>query len=120
MKDIRLINIRYIEKNTEELPFKYKPDVPKLKLYGTIIDMEAEEESDKEGEDAILYLTQKQLNQIIGGKDIEIVSSGDETWHLKRPLKKEQIKQIGLVGIKSEFIGTVDDIKCYEVIEVEI
>jgi hypothetical protein len=115
MKEIRLINIKYIEQNTEELPFKYKPDVPKLKLHGSIIDMASEEE----GEDAILFLTQKQLNQIIGGKDIEIVLSDDDTWHLKHPLKKDQVKQIGLVGIKSEFIGTAGDIKCFEVLEVE-
>lgn len=112
MSEIHLLNIDYIEKNTEELPFKYKPDVPKLKLYGEILIPEKEEE-----EKGILFLTQKQLYQIIGGKGIEIVTDEDR-WYVKHPLSKEQIKQMGLVSVQTEFIGTFGDIKCYEVIEV--
>lgn len=130
MNEIHLTNIEYIEQNTEQLPFKYKPDVPKLKLYGNIVVMEdeevmMEEEDEKEkkkeeGEKGILFLTQKQLNQIVGGKGIEIVSDDDsDKWYLKHPLKKEQIKQIGLVDIQAVFIGTAGDTRCYEVMEVK-
>ncbi|GAB4200228.1 MAG: hypothetical protein Fur0023_03350 [Bacteroidia bacterium] len=114
MNEIHLINIDYIEQNTEELPFKYKPDVPKLKLYGEVLISETEEE-----EEAIVFLTQKQLNQIIGGKGIEIVSD-DDKWYVKHPLNKEQIKQIGLVDIEAELIGTTaDNVKCFEVLEIK-
>ncbi len=112
MHEIHLINIDYIEQNTEELPFKYKPDVPKLKMYGEILITETEEE-----EKGILFLTQKQLNQIIGGKGIDIMTDEDK-WYIRQPLTKEQIKQIGLVDINAELIGTVGNIKCYEVLEV--
>lgn len=119
MNEIHLTNIEYIEQNTEQLPFKYKPDVPKLKLHGHIIVMEDEEkEENKDGEKGILFLTQKQLNQIIGGKGIEIVSD-DDKWYLKYPLKKEQIKQIGLIDIQAIFIGMAGDKRCYEVMEVK-
>lgn len=114
MIEIHLINIDYIEQNTEELPFKYKPDVPKLKLYGEVLISETEDE-----EDAIVFLTQKQLNQIVGGKGIEIVSE-DDKWYVKHPLNKEQIKQIGLVDIEAELIGTTtDNVKCFEVMEIK-
>ncbi|RME19762.1 MAG: hypothetical protein D6799_00565 [Bacteroidetes bacterium] len=114
MKEIHLINIDYIEQNTEKLPFKYKPEVPKLKLYGEVLISETEEE-----EEAIVFLTQKQLNQIIGGKGIEIVSEEDK-WYVKHPLSKDQIKQIGLVDIEAELIGTTNNnLKCFEVVEIK-
>ncbi|MCX7728197.1 MAG: hypothetical protein N2203_01890 [Bacteroidia bacterium] len=114
MNEIHLINIDYIEQNTEQLPFQYKPDVPKLKLYGEILISETEEE-----EEGILFLTQKQFNQILGGKNIEILNE-DDKWYPKHPLNKDQIKQIGLVDIHAELIGTTsDNIKCFEVIEVK-
>ncbi|MCX8142847.1 MAG: hypothetical protein N3F62_01175 [Bacteroidia bacterium] len=114
MTEVHLIDIDYIEQNTEELPFKYKPDVPKLKLYGNLLIAETEEETK-----GVLFLTQKQLYQIVGGKGIEIVTDEDR-WYVKHPLNKEQIKQVGLVTINAEFIGTIgEDIKCYEVIEVQ-
>lgn len=113
MNEIHLINIEYIEQNTEELPFKYKPDVPKLKVHGKILISETEEE-----DDGILFLTQKQLNQIVGGKDIEIVTDEDR-WYIKHPLSKEQIKQIGLVDINAEFIGTAGNLKCFEALEIK-
>ncbi|GAB4448734.1 MAG: hypothetical protein OHK0036_04610 [Bacteroidia bacterium] len=112
MSEIHLINIEYIEQNTEVLPFKYKPDVPKLKVYGEILIPETEEE-----EEGILFLTQKQLHQIVGGKGIEIMNDEDR-WYVKHPLNKEQIKQIGLVEIQAELIGTEGDKKCFEVLEV--
>jgi len=114
MTEVHLIDIDYIEQNTEELPFKYKPDVPKLKLYGNLLIAETEEEIK-----GVLFLTQKQLYQIVGGKGIEIVTDEDR-WYVKHPLNKEQIKQVGLVTINAEFIGTIgEDIKCYEIIEVQ-
>ncbi len=112
MNEIHLINIDYIEQNTEDMDFKYKPDVPKLKLYGEVLVAETEEE-----EGGILFLTQKQLNQILGGKGVEIVNDEDR-WYVKHPLNKEQVKKIGLVDINAEYIGKVGDKKCYEVIEV--
>lgn len=115
MQEIHLVKIDYIEKSTEELPFKYKPDVPKLKLYGEIINFESED--DQDNEKAVLFLTQKQLNQIIGGKGIEIVTDEDR-WYIKHPLNKEQIKQVGLVDIKAELVATSNNIKHFEVLEV--
>ncbi|GIV26854.1 MAG: hypothetical protein KatS3mg027_0668 [Bacteroidia bacterium] len=112
MNEIHLLNIDYIEQNTEALPFKYKPDVPKLKLYGEVLIAETEEE-----EKGVLFLTQKQLQQIVGGKGIEIVTDEDR-WYIKHPLNKDQIKQMGLMNIQAEFIGTSGNVKCYEVIEV--
>lgn len=113
MQEIYLININYIEQNTESLPFKYKPDVPKLKLHGEILISHTEEE-----EEGILFLTQKQLNQIVGGKGIEIVNDEDR-WYVKHPLNKEQIKQIGMIDINVEIIGTTsNNVKCFEVTNV--
>ena len=38
MAEIHITGIKYIEINTQEdLEFKYKPEVPKLKLVGNII-----------------------------------------------------------------------------------
>lgn len=113
MSEIHLINIDYIEQNHEKLPFKYKPDVPKLKVYGEILISETEEE-----EEGILFLTQKQLNQIIGGKQIDIVNDEDR-WYVKHSLNKAQIREIGLVDINAEYIGKAGDKKCYEVLEVK-
>lgn len=114
MSEIHLINIDYIEQNTENLPFKYKPDVPKLKLYGQILIAETEEEIE-----GVLFLTQKQLNQILGGKGIEIIND-EEKWFIKKPISKEQIKQIGLTDIYAEPIETaINNKKCFEVLEVK-
>ena len=58
MADIHLLGIKFIEQNTQDgLDFKYKPDVPKLKVIGTIL-IAAEEEEDN----GCVFLTQKQLN----------------------------------------------------------
>lgn len=114
MNEIHLINIEYIVQSTEDLPFQYKPDVPKLKLYGEVLISETEEE-----EEAVLFLTQKQLNQIISGKDIEIINDEDR-WYPKHPLKKEQIKKIGLVDIQAHLLGeTESKTKYFEVMEVK-
>ena len=51
MADIHVLGIKFIEQNTQDgLEFTYKPDVPKLKVIGTIL-IAAEEE--------IKYMTKK-------------------------------------------------------------
>ncbi len=116
MQEIHLTGIKYIElHNTSELQFKYKPDVPKLKVVGNIMIADNEEEDDVEG---IVFLTQKQLNQVLNNKEIELKTSEENKWATSRPLTKEQIKKIGLINLESEYLGQSGDQKCYEVIKV--
>lgn len=113
MADIHLLGIKFIEQNTQDgLEFTYKPDVPKLKVIGTIL-IAAEEEEDN----GCVYLTQKQLNQILLNKDVDL-RLVDETWTPSKPLSKEQIKKIGLVTIDAEYLGTAGEVRCYEAIKV--
>lgn len=115
MNEIHLINIDYIEQNTEDIPFKYKPDVPKLKVYGELLVAETEEEVK-----GIVFLTQKQLNQIIGGKGIDLVVDDEKNrWYIRHPLNQDQIKKVGLVNINAEYVGHAGERKCYEVLEVK-
>ena len=38
MAEIHIVGIKYIEINDQtDLEFKYKPEVPKLKLFGTLL-----------------------------------------------------------------------------------
>jgi hypothetical protein len=56
MAEIHITDIQYIEINSQDdLDFKYKPDVPKLKLVGNILNIENEDEDEEEG---VLFLTQ--------------------------------------------------------------
>ena len=72
MAEIHITDINYIEINSQSgLDFKYKPEIPKLKLVGTLLMSESEDE-----EDGVLFLTQKQLNQVLVGKDIDLKTSG--------------------------------------------
>eukprot|EP01012_Entosiphon_sulcatum_P056399 TRINITY_DN80054_c0_g1_i1.p2 TRINITY_DN80054_c0_g1~~TRINITY_DN80054_c0_g1_i1.p2 ORF type:complete len:116 (+),score=26.21 TRINITY_DN80054_c0_g1_i1:692-1039(+) len=113
MADIHLLGIKFIEQNTQDgLDFTYKPDVPKLKVIGTIL-IAAEEEEDE----GCVYLTQKQLNQVLLNKDIEL-KLVDDTWTPAKPLNKDQIKKIGLVTIEAEYLGTAGEVRCYEAIKV--
>ncbi len=113
MTEVHVLDIKYIEINSqEELEFKYKPEVPKLKLVGTLLNSENEEE-----EEGLLFLTQKQLNQLLMGKDIEL-KLVDERWVLGKPLTRDQIKSMGLVTVDCEFMGRAGDIGCYEAIKV--
>lgn len=115
MAEIHIINIDYIEINSQsDLEFKYKPEVPKLKLVGTILLSESEDEDE---EDGVLFLTQKQLNQLIMGKDIDLKLQ-DDRWLLGKPLTKEQIKKIGLVDVDAEYMGTAGEFKCFEAVKV--
>jgi hypothetical protein len=89
MAEIHLLGIKFIEQNTQDgLEFVYKPDVPKLKIIGTIL-IAAEEEE----EEGCVFLTQK-------------------------PLNKEQVKKIGLVTIDAEYLGTAGEVRCYEALKV--
>jgi hypothetical protein len=113
MADIHLLGIKFIEQNTQDgLEFKYKPDVPKLKVIGTIL-IAAEEEEDN----GCVYLTQKQLNQVLLNKEVDL-KLADETWTPAKPLTKDQIKKIGLVTIDAEFLGTAGEFRCYEALKV--
>ena len=113
MAEIHITNIDYIEINSQsDLEFKYKPEVPKLKLVGTLLLSESEDE-----EDGVLFLTQKQLNQVIMGKDVDLKLQ-DDRWLLGKPLTKEQIKKVGLVDVDAEYMGTAGEFKCFEAVKV--
>lgn len=115
MAEIHITGIKYIEINTQEdLEFKYKPDVPKLKLVGNIIIAEDEEEEDDQ---SVVFLTQKQLNQVLSNKEVEL-KLVDDRWYPAKPLSKEQVKKVGLVGIDAEYLGAAGDIKCYEAVKI--
>jgi len=113
MAELHVLGINFIEINSQqELSFKYKPEIPKLQLVGTLLIAESEDE-----EEGVLFLTQKQLNQLIANKDIDLKLMEDR-WYLNKPLSKEQIKKIGLVDVQAEYMGTAGDLKCYEAISV--
>ncbi len=113
MAELHVLGIAYIEINSQqELEFKYKPDVPKLQLVGTLLNPESEDE-----EEGVLFLTQKQLNQLIANKDIELKVQ-DDRWYPLKPLTKEQTKKVGLVNVDANYMGTAGDLKCYEAINI--
>lgn len=113
MAEIHITDIDYIEINSQEgLEFKYKPEVPKLKLVGTLLLAESEDE-----EDGVLFLTQKQLNQVLSGKDIELKVQ-DDRWLPGKPLTKDQVKKVGLVEVDAEYMGRAGEFKCYEAVKV--
>lgn len=113
MAELHVLGIAYIEINSQqELEFKYKPDVPKLQLVGTLLNPESEDE-----EEGVLFLTQKQLNQLIANKDIELKVQ-DDRWYPVKPLSKDQIKKIGLVDVDANYMGTAGELKCYEAINI--
>lgn len=113
MAEIHITDIEYIEINSQSgLDFKYKPEVPKLKVVGTLLLSESEDE-----ESGVLFLTQKQLNQVLAGKDIDLKLQ-DDRWLLGKPLTKEQVKKVGLVDVDAEYMGTAGDIKCFEAVKI--
>lgn len=117
MAELHITNIEYIEINDQEgIEFTYKPDVPKLKLVGTVF--LADDESEEDDENAFVFLTQKQLNQLLANKEVDLKSVEDNRWQTQKPLTKEQIKKIGLVSLESEFLGNAGDVKCFEVTKV--
>jgi hypothetical protein len=113
MAEIHITDIEYIEINAQEgLGFKYKPDVPKLKLVGTLLLSESEDE-----ENGVVFLTQKQLNQVLSGKEIDLKLQ-DDRWTPGKPLTKDQMKKVGLVDVEAEYLGTAGEFKCYEALKV--
>ncbi|MBI2721152.1 MAG: hypothetical protein HYX39_03145 [Bacteroidetes bacterium] len=113
MAEIHITGIKYVEINSEEgLEFKYKPEVPKLKLVGTLLNAESEDE-----EEGVLFLTQKQLNQVLIDKDIDLKVL-DDRWYLNKPLSKDQVKKVGLVDVDAEFLGSAGEFKCYEAVKI--
>lgn len=117
MAQIHITGIEYVELNNDtDVQFTYKPDVPKLKLVGTVY-----EESDENEEDdisSVVFLTQNQLNKILLNKEVELKSVDDGKWQTLRPLTRDQVKKIGLVTLESEYLGQSGDFKCYEVKDV--
>lgn len=117
MAQIHITGIEYVELNQDsEVQFTYKPEVPKLKLVGTVY--EASEESEDDDVVSMVFLTQNQLNKVLLNKEVELKSVDDGKWQTQRPLTREQVKKIGLVTLESEFLGTSGDYKCFEVKEV--
>lgn len=117
MAEIHITGIKYIEINAQDgLDFKYKPDVPKLKLVGSVLTAEDEEENE-----GVVFLTQKQLNQVLLNKDVELKLT-DDRWYPARPLSKEQVKKVGLVNIDAEYLGEAnngeEDIRCFEAVKI--
>ncbi|MFN6038562.1 MAG: hypothetical protein ACK452_08840 [Bacteroidota bacterium] len=114
MNLIHITGIDYVEVNQNQgLEFKYKPEVPKLQLLGNVLVEETEEE-----EQSVVFLTQKQLNQVLANKEVELKLTDDERWYPVKPLTKDQVKKVGLVTLESELIPTSGEIKCYEVQKV--
>ncbi len=117
MAQIHITGIEYVELNQDnEVQFNYKPDVPKLKLVGTIY--EASEESEEDDINSMVFLTQNQLNKVLLNKEVELKSVDDGKWQTQRPLTRDQVKKIGLVTLESDYLGTSGDFKCYEVKDV--
>lgn len=116
MQEIHLTGIQYVEINSEDgLEFKYKPEIPKLKVVGNIMVADNEEEDDVEG---IVFLTQKQLMQLLLNKEIDLKVTDENRWYTSKPLSKDQVKKIGLVSLESEYLGKSGDVKCFEVLKV--
>jgi hypothetical protein len=117
MAQIHITGIEYVELNQDEVTFTYKPDVPKLKLVGTVY--EATEDNEEDDIQSVVFLTQNQLNKVLLNKEVELKTTDDGKWQTLKPLTREQIKKIGLVSLESEYLGKKGDYKCFEVTKVE-
>jgi hypothetical protein len=117
MAQIHITGIEYVELNQDELTFTYKPDVPKLKLVGTVY--EADDENEEDETQSVVFLTQNQLNKVLANKEVELKTIDDGKWQTQKPLTKEQIRKIGLVSLESEYLGKSGDYKCFEVTKVD-
>ena len=117
MAQIHITGIEYVELNQDAVEFTYKPDVPKLKLVGTIY--EATEDNEEDDIQSVVFLTQNQLNKVLADKEVELKTTDDGKWQTIKPLTREQIKKIGLVSLESEYLGKKGDHKCFEVTKVE-
>lgn len=117
MAQIHITGIEYVELNQDAVEFTYKPDVPKLKLVGTIY--EATEDNEEDDIQSVVFLTQNQLNKVLADKEVELKTTDDGKWQTLKPLTREQVKKIGLVSLESEYLGKKGDYKCFEVTKVE-
>ena len=117
MAQIHITGIEYVELNQDEVTFTYKPDVPKLKLVGTVY--EATEDHEEDDIQSVVFLTQNQLNKVLLNKEVELKITDDGKWQTLKPLTREQVKKIGLVSLESEYLGKKGDYKCFEVTKVE-
>ena len=117
MAQIHITGIEYVELNQDEVTFTYKPDVPKLKLVGTVY--EAADENEEDDIQSVVFLTQNQLNKVLANKEVELKTIDDGKWQTQKPLTKEQIRKIGLVSLESEYLGKSGDYKCFEVTKVD-
>jgi len=115
MKEIHITGIEYVEYSSEGVTFKYKPEVPKLKVVGMVLVDDENEEDEKEGE---VYLTQKQLNQVLNNKEVDLTVGEDNRWYPAKPLNKEQTKKIGLVTLETEPITDNSAENKFEVFKV--
>lgn len=115
MKEIHITGIDYVEySNSENSNFKYKPEVPKLKVVGMVLVDDENEEDEKE---AVVYLTQKQLNQVLNNKEVDLAVGEDNRWYPAKPLNKEQTKKIGLVTLETELLATSNEFEVFKVSE---
>lgn len=115
MKEIHITGIDYVEySNSENTNFKYKPEVPKLKVVGMVLVDDENEEDEKE---AVVYLTQKQLNQVLINKEVDLAVGEDNRWYLSKPLNKEQTKKIGLVTLETELLAASNEFEVFKVSE---
>ncbi len=96
----------------EGIALQYKPDVPKLRVHGTLLVPETEEELP-----AIILITQKQLNQVFAGKDIDLKVQQNE-WILNKSLTKDQIRKIGLIPLKVHHHGRIEESEVVEILTV--
>ena len=117
MTQIHITGIEYVELNQDEVTFTYKPDVPKLKLVGTVY--EAVEDNEEDDIQSVVFLTQNQLNKVLADKEVELKTTDDGKWETLKPLTREQIKRIGLVSLESKYLGKTGEHKCFEVTKVE-
>ncbi|MHB8258904.1 MAG: hypothetical protein ACYDCN_01655 [Bacteroidia bacterium] len=116
MTQIHITGIEHIELNEEEVNFTYKPDVPKLKLVGTVYEVTDGEEDDIQ---SVVFLTQNQLNKVLLNKEVDLKTTEDGKWQTLHPLTREQVKKIGLVSLESEYLGKAGAYKRFEVTKVE-
>ena len=96
----------------EGLMLQYKPDIPKLVIKGTVLFPETEDELP-----ALLHLSQKQINQVFAGKDIDLIVQQDE-WILNKPLTRDQIRKIGIIPLHVHDHGVQDEFRVLEVLHV--
>ena len=64
-----------------------------------------------------ILITQKQLNQVFAGKDIDLKVQQNE-WILNKSLTKDQIRKIGLIPLKVHHHGRIEESEVVEILTV--